>query len=236
MRLIRRLSLLVLLAVLLAVLIAGPASAQSLPPPTGLAKAIQLQSTDAISCSEPPHPQSVNAEVDLCVNALVKTDVQETPGVRLDVTVLPENDPEMLAMPDPNEFPSRAPLTRTTSWGPPAIGVQKLSTSRALSESARPPPEQFSAIAILASTEVQDNASLDLTKASELDRNLARARIRKQEEARLRQSRQLQRDLNEQCRQMHLSTLECRLKLKDQKLATVGHRAVPANSSRQANR
>lgn len=232
MRLILRLSLLVLLAVL----VAGPTSAQSLPSPAGPAKAIQLQSTEGLSCSEPPHPQSANAEVNLCVDALVRADVQDTPGARLDVTVLPENDPELLPTPDEQQFASRAQPARATTWSPQAMRAQELATAPTFSESASSSAVYLPAVAIPASTEVDDSVSLDPAAASTLDRKLARARFRTQEESKLRQSRQLQRDLNEQCRQIHLSNLECRLKLKDQKLATVGHRAVPANSSRQNNR
>jgi hypothetical protein len=229
MRLIRRLSLLVLLAGP----VAGPASAQSLPPPTGPAKAIQLQSTDGISCSEPPYPQSVNGEVNICVDALVKADVQDTPGLRLVVTVLPENDPELLTSPYANRFTSRSPPPGATSWSQQPIGSPVLETAPV----PAPPAAQLPVpSATLSAAEPGDGSSIDLASLSTQDRKLARARILTQEEARQRQSRQLQKDLNEQCRQMHGGDLECRSKLKSQKLATSGHRTALANSSWQANR
>lgn len=228
-RLIRPLSLLVLPVVL----VAGPTSAQSLPPPAGPAKAIQLQSTDGISCSAPPPPQSVNAEVNLCVDALVQADVQDTPGIRLDVTVLPENDPEVLASPYANQFTSRSPPPGATSWSQQLIRSPVLETAPA---PALPAAQLPVLPATLSAAEPGDRPSIDLASLSTQDRKLARAHIRTQEEARLRQSRQRQKDLNEQCRQMHGSNLECRLKLKSQKLATSGHRTALANSSQQANR
>lgn len=231
MRLIRRLSLLVLLAVL----VAGSTSAQSLPPPTGSAKAIQLQTTDGISCSEPPYRQSVNVEVNLCVDRLVDADAQGIPGVRLDVTVLPENDPELLATTDENQFASRPQPAGATFWGPLSIRARGLATTPALSESASSSPAPLPAVTILPSTEIEDSPSLTFASASTLDRKLTRARLRTQEEAKLRRSRQLQRDLNEQCLQMHLSDLECSLKLKSQKLSAIGQAGQSARSQPPAN-
>ncbi len=230
MRLIRHLSLLVLLAVL----IAGTTSAQSMPPPTGSAKAIPSQSADGTSCSEPPHPQSVNADVDLCVDALVKADVQDAPGVRLDVIVLPGNDPELLASQDKNRVASRHQLPSATSWGPQRFR-QELGATPTPSESASLSPAQSPAFTIRPSPEVADNTSLDLVNVSILDRNLARARVRKQEEARLRQSRQMARDQKEQCRQINLSNLECRLQLKNQKLLPTDHTGALPMSEQPAN-
>ena len=229
MRLICRLSLLVLLAVL----VAKSTPAQSAPPPVRPAKAIYLQTTDGISCSEPPHPQSVDTEVDLCVNALVKANVQDTPGVRLDVTVLPENDPELLASPDESQFASRPQLPDATSWSHQPIGSPVLETAPV----PAPPAAQLPVpSATLSAAEPGDGSSIDLASLSTPGRKLARARIRTQEEARQRQSRQLQKDLNEQCRQMHVSNLECRLKLKNQKVSAIGQAGQSATSQPQANR
>jgi len=229
MLLIRRLTLLALLAVL----VAGPTSAQSLPLPARPAKAIQPQGTDGNSCSESPHPQAVSAEVSVCVDAQLQTDVQNTPGVHLDVTVLPENDPEMFAAKDQNQFASRAQPTGVTSWGPQPIAVERLETPPVPSESASSFPGQLPAIAMLPPTEVAGNTSPNLTAASTLDRKLARVRIRKQQEASLQHSRALQEGLDQLCQQMHLSTLECRLKLKNQKQSAPSYTAQTAKSYHQ---
>jgi len=151
----------------------------------------------------------------------------------LDVTVLPENDPELLASPDESQFASRPQLPDATSWSHQPIGSPVLETAPV---PALPAAQLPVLPATLSAAEPGDRYSIDLASLSTHDRKLARARIRTQEEARQRQSRQLQKDLNEQCRQMHGGDLECRSKLKSQKLATSGHRTALANSSWQANR
>jgi hypothetical protein len=232
MRLIHRLSLLAPLASLLA----AAASAQSPPPPAGTVQAMQQPSTESILCLEPSSPQAVAAAVELCVDRLVKANTQEIPGARLDVAALPENDLELLSTPDQNQFVSPPRPPGVTSWSPKAIAIQPLATTPAISESPGSSALQLPAVTILASTEVDDSASLDLVSASSLDRKLNRARVRAQQEARLRRARQAQKDLDQQCRQMHLSNLECRLKLKNQKQSPLGHTDQIAQSHRQTNR
>jgi len=228
MRLIRTL----ILSMLLAGLSVEAASAQSIPI---TAKATQPEDTNGPACSEPANPQALNAEVNLCIDRLVKAYVQDIPGARLDVTVSLQNDLELLPTPDENQLAPRTQPVRATSWSPQAMRTQGLATAPAFSESATSSAVHLPAVTIWASTEIEDSASLTFASASTLDRKLTRARLRTQEEAKLRQSRQLQRDLNEHCRQMHLSNIECRLKLKNQKLSAIGHTGQSARSQPQAN-
>lgn len=232
MRLIHRLSL----PALLAVLVAAAALAQSVSPTTGAARAMQLQSANSTFCPEPPNPQAVSAAVNLCMDCLIRADVQDVPGVRLDQNVLPGNDPELLAIPEQNQFASRPQMAGATSWRPLAIRPQRLGATPTLSGPASSSAVQLPALAILASTEVDNSVSLDFAYASTLDRKLSRARSRKQAEEQRRQSRELQKDLGEQCRQLHLSDLECRLKLRTQKLSAIGHTDRIAKPRQQENR
>jgi len=229
MRLIRR-SLLSLLAVL----VAETTLAQSMPVTAGSKRP---QHASSVACPEPSNPQAVAAEVNLCNDRLIDADVQDIPGARLDLNVVPQNDPELLAAPDENQFPSPARPPGATSWSPHATLATASIATPAVSRSTGPSVLQPSAAPALAPAEAAGNSSFDLASASTLARKLTRNRLRTQEEARLRQSRQQQKDLNQVCRQMHLSDLECRLKLKAPKLATIGHQTVTvANSPRQANR
>jgi hypothetical protein len=232
MQLIRRLSS----SVLLAGLIALAASAQSVSPTIRTAKAVQLQSIDSIFCSEPLNPQAVSAAVNLCMDRLVRADVQEIPGVRLDLNVVPANDPELLATPGQNQFASRPQLAGATLWGPQAIRARGLEAIPTVSGPDSWSAVQLPAAPILAPTEIDNSAPLDFASASTLARKLSRARSRKQVQEKQHQSRQLQKDLGDHCRQLHLSDLECRLTLKTQKLSAIGQMNRIAKPRQQENR
>jgi hypothetical protein len=231
-QLIRFLSLLLLFAALTAEAV----TAQSVPATPGMTAAGQQQSRSAAVCSEPSDPRAVNAEVNLCVDRLVKADVQDVPGVLLDRNVFPYNDPEMLSPPQENLSAPRPKVSSVTSWGPQpgftSWGPRPANVDASQPESNQPVPEampsptlQLPEPPLLDDTTVtQDQTSPASGSAAELQWKRKRARAREAEEDRRRQSREQQKRFEAQCRRLHLSNLECRLKLKSDPLAAITDR------------
>jgi hypothetical protein len=233
-QLIRFLSLLLLFTALAS----EAATAQSAARVTrGAAAARQPQVPDPASvCSEPSDPRAVNADINLCVDRLVKADVQDVPGVGLDLNVFPYNDPELLSTPQENLFAPRpkvpsftswVPQPGSTSWGPRPANVEVLQP-----EPDEPAPEKMPSPTVQApgmplltdTTATLDELSPGLGPMPDTQWKLKRARARKAAEDKRRQSREQQKRFETHCRQLHLSDLECRLKLKSEPLASITDR------------
>ncbi|SRR5579875_349037 len=235
-----------LLLVLLVALLAEAAMAQNATRASGTAAARQPQALDpATVCSEPSDPRAVSADVNLCVDRLVKADVQDVPGARVDRSLFPDNDPELLSPPQGNLPAPRPKAPSLTSWGPspsftswglqpgltlwgprPAnAGALPPEADKAVSEAPVSPAAPLPEAPLLTDTTIiPDEPSPDHDSSSVPRWKLKRAQAREEEERRRRLSRELQKRFDAQCRQLHLSDLQCRLKLNSDPLAAVTDR------------
>ncbi len=231
-QLIRFLSLLVLFAAL----VAEAVTAQSVPGTAAAAAVGQQRSRPTTVCSELTDPRAVNADVNLCVDRLVKADVQDVPGARVDRNVSLYNDPELLSPPQENLFAPRPKVPSVTSWGPqpgftswgpkPAkLEIPQPEPDEPVPEATSSPTLQLSEPSLLTdATVIQNEPSPGLGPVPDTQWKLKRARAQKAEEDRRRQSHEQQKRFETHCRQLHLSDLECRLKLKSEPLTAITDR------------
>ena len=106
------------LLLLLMVCSAGPVWAQNTLPLGPYSDAWSARSLGPSVWPEHPNPPAVDVAVDSCVDRLVRADVEELPGVRLNPAALPANDSELLAPLDAKPRATRSSVPSATSWTP----------------------------------------------------------------------------------------------------------------------
>jgi hypothetical protein len=171
-----------------------------------------------VFCLEPADTSAVNAAVDLCLDRLVKTDVQELPGTRVNLSILPADDPELLAIPVPIQ-PARVP--QASSWKPQTEQSGSLDRGPEL-QTDQPAALQLPPLPITGWSDNTDTNFSELSRSG-IQQKLARATIRAQEEEQRRRWRNQQNSFHHQCSRLHMSDLECRLGLRQQHLSALSH-------------
>jgi hypothetical protein len=204
-------------------LLAGVVSAQSTLPATGVVRPMQSGDIDYSLCTLPSIPRAASAAVDRCVSRLIKADVQDMPGARVDVNLTTRHDDQTVSPLDAIQFAARPQPRVATSWGVSPTEIDAPGSTAALSIGAKPsPPSSLFGSSPPIITASAEGSPPDAGSAATLNRKLTRLLVRKQEEAKLRQTREAERSLAQECQQLHLSELECKLKLREQKLAMAG--------------
>ena len=184
-------------------------------------------------CSEPSAPQAVHAAVDRCVDSLVRSDLEHELGILRDDAVVPD-DPDLPNSPDMKPFTTRAGTTGASSWAPMALRRQKPQAASQSQGATDPFVLRLPSSASLSNTtDIDETLPSESVPPSTIAQGLARARHQR-EVARTQRHLTLPDTTQDQvCRQLHLSQLECRLKLKDQKVAATSHCTDAVSTSRQ---
>jgi len=190
----------------------GPVWAQNtltLDPTSAMGRARSLEES---ACPYHPNPPAVDVAVDACVDRLVKADVEELPGVRLNPALLPADDPELRATLQAKQPARPAQPPAATSWvvTPANAFVDTVSPAAELTASSAGPLTTVPSPAEIVATEPTD--SVDLGSVSALHLKLARARLRRQQERGRRQLVELQKRLEQQCQQLLFTNVECQSK------------------------
>jgi len=227
----------IVLAFLVALVAATGAFAQDVRPDAGSSEAWQHDLATHNPCSEPSNPQVVNAGVDRCADALVKAEVQEIPGIRLDETAVPQDDPELLLSPDQQGLGSRAHVQGATSWAPKAVRPQKTLLPPLQQSSGEEFVVRLPQVNTSTGEETGEALPSEIAPLNPVRRRLARNRVQKRDATKHPHSHTSEQNPDPACRPLQLSPLECRLKLKEQKLSATNHFATsPAASARKATR
>ena len=184
-------------------------------------------------CAEPSDPRAVSAAIDPCVDRLVRSDVSQDLGILQDDSAPPAT-PEPPSSTDVKPFAVRAPNGGATSWAPMAVRTR-----------APGPPDQWQdppGLTVLrlppeaSPANGADNDETPLSESAPLAttaQGLARARLRREKALKQRQLTSSEKAEAQVCRQLLLSPLECRQKLKQQKLTATAHRTGAATTSLQ---
>ena len=176
------------------------------------------QDADNYFCRESPDGSAVKASVNLCLDRQLNADVQDVAGTRLNPNALPDDDPELLATPVAKKS-NRAPPATTSSWQPKPAQTGFLDTASQFraSDAFLPVPR----LTITNRIEDSDSNPSDSPAPSLMQQQLARARARAQHEERRRRTREEQNSFHQQCSRLHMSDLNCRLRLRRQKLSAL---------------
>lgn len=182
-------------------------------------------------CPDHPNPPAVDVAVDSCIDRLVKADVEELPGARLNPAALPANDSELFATVESKQSPTRARFTSATSWAPKPTS-SLLERSPPAAEAPIPETVKLPIMPSPADTAATEpTESIDLRSDSALQIKLSHIRLQAPQERARRRSLELQKTFHQQCQTLLLSDAECRLRLQGQKVSGLRPRTDQSASS-----